>query len=352
LKLTAGQASVPANSAEFAAFQKLLAEKAPSTYFGSSGIEGQQQAAKRALVQQIGGTPEKLSAAISARTAASDINYKAAFEEIVKRDKGLRELWKNPYFKDEVGEAFKLAKAGGTTPIAKNMTQFLHFVKEGLDARLRSFSNPSQPAISNATKNAILDAKQKLLTWLETKNPPYQEARLAHVAASKPINQMKMGQELERALVAPATEAERATALANAIRKGETTVSKATGRPRIEDLTTEQRASLDALEAEFKRSADYGRLTGKGMQSMKERIRAAKLLPSGLFMPILSVARGWANRALGSGVEKGLEKAAVTATDPKAMARAMAQAQMKRGVPADIAYRAALAAVIEQGQSQ
>ena len=353
VNLTAGQASVPANSAEIAALQRLVSEgKAPSTYFGPAGVEGQQQLARRQAVQQIGGTPEKLAQAIASRKTTSDVNYEVAFNEVVKRDKGLRELWKNPYFHDEVGEAWKLMRAKGL-PLKGNLTEFLHFVKEGLDARLQTLTNPMQPAISKATKDAVLDAKAKLLTWLETKNPAYETARLEHALASKPINQMKVGQQLEQSLVAPATETERATAFANAVRQAENTVSKATGRPRIEDLTTQQRASLDAIESEFKRNAEYARLASKGAKNLPNRIGAPELPPTGFFQPFVSAARGWVNKALGTGLEKGLERTAASMTDPKALAKAMLAEQAKRGVSSDAARRAALAAALygtQQGQ--
>ena len=218
---------------------------------------------------------------------------------------------------------------------------------------MQTLTNPMQPAISKATKDAVLDAKAKLLTWLETKNPAYETARLEHALASKPINQMKVGQQLEQSLVAPATETERATAFANAVRQAENTVSKATSRPRIQDLTAEQRQSLDAIESEFKRNAEYARLASKGAKNLPNRIGAPELPPTGFFQPFVSAARGWVNKALGTGLEKGLERAAATMTDPKALAKAMLAEQAKRGVSSDAARRAALAAALygtQQGQ--
>lgn len=362
VNLTAGQASVPANSAEFAALQRLVAEKkAPSTYFGPSGIEGQQEAARLGAVRRdIAGTPDKLTEAMKARSLASDANYKEAFEHVVKRDKELRELWKNPYFKDEVGEAWKLMKAeaskrGEKMPLSKNLTQFLQFVKEGLDARLQTLSNPQLPAISKSSKDAVLTAKGKLISWLDARNPAYENARVTHSELSKPINQMKAGQDLERALVAPATEAERAGSFAGAVRRAETTVSKSTGKPRIEDLTPKQRATIDALKADFKRNADYKDLASKGGTNLEERIGAPELPPTGFFQPFVSAARGWVNKALGTGREAALERAAPVMTDPQAMARAMAKEMSKTahpGMTKDDLYRAALATLLEQGQQQ
>lgn len=332
VNLTSGQASVPANSAEFAALQRLVSEgKDPSRYFGPAGIEGEQQAARRASVQTIGKTPADLQAAILARKTASDSNYMQAFGTQIGRDKELRELWKNPYFRDEVGEAWKLAKSKGLSP-TKDLTEFLHFVKEGMDARLQTLNNPTAPAISNSTKKAIADAKDALVTWLGKKNPAYEAARLEHARLSKPINQMKVGQEIEQALVAPGTEAERVSAFSSAVRKAENTISKASGKPRIDDLTAAQRGLFDAIEEDFKRNAEYAALASKGGKNLEARIGAPQAPPTGWFQPIVSAARSWANRLLGSGHEKALERLAPIMENPAAMAKAMHDATPQQKV--------------------
>ena len=68
---TAGQAATNANSAEFSALQKIAAERDPSSYYGPSGIEGQQNAARIAALRTVGQTPQDLAAAIAERNAST-----------------------------------------------------------------------------------------------------------------------------------------------------------------------------------------------------------------------------------------------------------------------------------------
>lgn len=326
MNLTAGQASVPANSAEFAALQKLVSSKDPSSYFGAQGVQGEQEAARRASVQTIGKTPQDLAAAQATRSAAADTNYTLAYAQAVKADPELLRLANNPYFRDELPEAMKLAAAKGINP-KTNLTEFLQFVKEGIDAKIQGATKPDAPAISNATKAALTDAKNKLVTWLGSKNAAYDFARTEHARLSKPINQMKLGQELEQSLVAPVSEAERVAGFGGAVRKAETTISKATGAPRIEDLTPRQRKVLDVIEANLKLDADYKKLASAGMSNMESRIGVTEVPPTGIFQPMVSAARSWLNRLLGTGHEKALHKLApLMEKNPQQFAKIMQDA--------------------------
>ena len=321
LNLTAGQASVSANSPEFAALQQLVATREPAKY-GSLGIKSAQEQARGGAVQAIGKTPEALKAATAARKSVSDANYKAAFNQATMRDKELREIWKNPYFKKEVGEAWELAQSKGLSP-KDNLTEFLQFVKEGLDAKIQSATIPGAPAISKSVQSARQDIKSRLVGWLGARNPLYDKARLEHIAMSKPINQMKLGQEVQQAMSAPITGAERVAAFGAAVRRAENTVSKATGKPRIMDLTTAQLQSLKAVEESMALDATFKALARDGATNLQKRIDAEVVPPTGLFMPILSAARSWANRALGTGVERGLNRLNPLMSNPQELARLM-----------------------------
>jgi len=328
VRLTAGEAAVPANSAEFSAFQRAVAAEAPSKFYGPFGVKGQQAAARQDAVQSFGKTPAELEAAIAARTASSGQAYGAAFNQNIKGDPALVQIFSNPYVQDVVPEALKLAEAKGITS-KSNLTEFLHFIKEGLDAKLQAANNPNMPAISNAAKSAVQAAKTALTTWLGNKNPLYEAARLGHIAASKPINQMRIGQELEQALVAPATGMERAASFGAKARQAENTISKGSGNPRIEDLTPAQRKIVDAIEADFSRNQQFKDMAIAGRQSMEERIGAPSVPPTGMFQPLVSAARSWVNKGLGTGHAQALRRAAVVMDDPAEMAR-----QMQAATPA------------------
>ena len=351
LELNVGQASVPANSAEFAALQKLAASKDPSRYVGPQGVQGQQEAARRAAVQTVGKTPGDLHAAEAARSSASKVNYSAAYQQAIKGDPELARLSANPYFRDELPEALRLAEANGISP-KTNLTEFLQFVKEGIDSKIQAATKPDAPAISNATKAALTDAKNRLVTWLGKKNPAYEFARTEHARLSRPINQMKLGQELERALVAPATEAERVAGFGGALRKAETQISKATGGPRIEDLTPRQRKVMDAIEANLKLDADYKKLAGGGMSNLENRIGAPTAPPTGIFQPMLSAARSWLNTLLGSGHEKALHRLApIMEKDPQNFAKLMQAAtpQQRQAINSMLADYMARGATVAGG---
>lgn len=328
VKLTAGEASVPANSAEFAAFQKAAANEMPSKFYGPAGIKGQQAQARVDAVQSFGKTPADLDAAITARTATSNKNYGDAFQQQVNADPALAKMFQNPYVKDVLPEALKLAQANGISPKA-NLTEFLHFVKLGLDAKLQSANNASLPAISSAAKSTIQDAKENLVSWMGKKNLLYDAARVSHTSDSIPINQMRVGQELEQSLVAPATGAERAASFGNKVRQAENTASKGSGRPQIEALTDQQRKVVAAIEEDFLRNQQFKDLATAGKKGMEERIGAPVVPPTGMFQPMISAARSWVNKGLGTGHEQALRRAAEVMDNPQEMAR-----QMQAATPA------------------
>lgn len=325
VKLTAGEASVPANSAEFAAFQKAAANENASKFYGPIGVKGQQATARLDAVRSFGKTSTDLDAAVLARRAASTKNYGDAFQQKINADPALAKMMQNPYVKDALPEALKLAKANGISP-KSNLTEFMHFVKLGLDAKLQSANNPNLPAISGAAKKAIQDAQSNLVAWMGQKNPLYDAARTSHMAASKPINQMRVGQDLEQALVAPATGMERAASFGAKVRQAENTISKGSGNPRIQDLTSGQRKIVDAIEEDFLRNQQFKELAIAGKQGMEERIGAPTLPPTGFFQPAISAARSWVNKGLGTGHQQALKRAAEVMDNPQEMARLMREA--------------------------
>lgn len=328
VKLTAGEAAVPANSAEFSAFQMAVANENASKFYGPLGVKGQQAQARVDAVRSFGKTPTELEAAVASRSATSAKNYGDAFQQQINADPALAKMFQNPYVKDVLPEALKLAQANGISP-KSNLTEFLHFVKLGLDAKLQSANNANLPAISSAAKSTIQDAKENLVSWMGAKNPLYDVARVSHTADSIPITQMRVGQELERALVAPATGAERAASFGTKVRQAENTISKGSGKPQIEALTDPQRKIVSAIEEDFLRNQQFKDLAMAGKKGMEERIGAPVVPPTGMFQPVISAARSWVNKALGTGHEQALRRAAGVMDNPQEMAR-----QMQAATPA------------------
>jgi len=352
VNLNAGQASAPANSAEFAALNKLVSkDRTPSLSFGKGGIKGQQEAARLAAVQRFGGTPDELSTAIADRSARSGQAYQASFDNVVSEDAALKSLMKNPYLKAELTEAKTLVQANNNLreldglPARDSLTELLDFVKKGLDAKLEAGPATGGTAIAGATKSAVTGAKQALVRWMGKANPDYDAARLAHIQMSKPINQMKVMQDIEGALAAPGTGKERATSFSNAVSKVTKTISKSTGKPQIEALTPQQRLLLGSINDDFARNANYGELAQAGSgKSLERRIGAPVVPPSGFFSPIVSFGRSMANKTLGVGYESGLERLGPEMANPKKMAELMRNATPKQ--------RAIMDAMIERMISQ
>ena len=226
---TAAEAAVRAGSPEFSALQKIAAEHRPSVY---NDIAKAQEAARLAAIRGVGGTPAELEAAQAIRSASAAQNYGRAFETTIKADPTLAQLSKNPFFKEAIPDAVRLAKAKGVNP-KEEMTEFLHFIKLSLDKQL---TKTGDTALSRTEQNAVQNVKKLLAGWMSEKNPAYERARQIFENQSRPINEMQVGQELEKALIKPIGEGERAGVFATAMREAPRTIKKATGQPRFESL--------------------------------------------------------------------------------------------------------------------
>jgi hypothetical protein len=125
-------------------------------------------------------------AAKVARSAESKINYAKAFDTSINQIKGdpeLARLASNPYFKDAVAEASKLAEAKGLDPKV-NLTEFLHDIKLGLDKKLMT---QGESSLSAAQYRQVQKVKSELVDWLSRKNPDYDFGRITHAKASEAI---------------------------------------------------------------------------------------------------------------------------------------------------------------------
>ena len=129
-----------------------------------------------------------IEAAKAARHAVSTVNYGKAFDTalnaVSSKDATLGAIVENPFFRDAMPAAVKLAKAKGITP-SENVTEFLHDVKLGLDKKL---NNKGDLALDRPTYGEVLKVKKQLVEWLAKKNPDYELGRSQHQAASKLID--------------------------------------------------------------------------------------------------------------------------------------------------------------------
>ena len=328
--LTAGQAAVPANSAEFAALQKAVQQANPSAYAGT-GVEGAQEAARRALVQEVGQTPQALEAAQAARAADASRNYGAAYAQTVRADPQLAQMAQNPYFQDALTTAQKLAEAKGIDP-KNNLTEFLQLVKFGLDKQL---GKTGDTALVGEERKAAYAAKKELVDWMGRKNPAYESARQEFAAASKPINQMEVGQELEKTLVTPVGAGERPGVFANAVNNAGRTIKAATGPtggPRFdkleEVLTPEQVNKIQMVMRDLTQDAKFEELAGKGAGAVGKTIRrendVIKQVPT--MSSTVKIFNFLTRHLEGLGGDKAMKQLAIDMQSPKKMAQIMRDA--------------------------
>lgn len=263
---TAGQAATAAGRAEFAALQRSAERVKPSEYVERAD---EQNAARLGAVRTVGQDKAALVAAESERTAVAGPLYKEAYDTMVKRDPELRALWKNPYFREAIPDAWRLARANDVSPIA-DLAQFLQYVKLSLDKQV---SRVGDSALSSTEQRAVQGVKSKLVDWLERKNPAYAEARATFAEKSAPINQMEVGQYLENKLVpALSDEAKQsAAAYSGALRDAPGTIKRSTGGPRFQELTDiltpDQVRVLEGVRDDLARNARFDLLAQKGAKA-------------------------------------------------------------------------------------
>ncbi len=216
----------------------------------AKSVHAAQEAARAAEIGKIAQTPEALAAAEAARASSASANYGKAynniFNTVLTPDDELVQMAQNPFFKRAMSEVSDLAKAKGVD-FKTNPTQYLHYVKIGLDKLLGRTGDTS---LASTEKEAVTRLQKQLVKWMSEKNSAYGTARQVFQSESVPINQMQVGQELQKAL-AGATGKERATVFAGAARDAGRTIDKAVGGPAKESLgdilNPQQMASTDKV---------------------------------------------------------------------------------------------------------
>jgi hypothetical protein len=295
---TAGEAALPAASAEFSALQRQASDIAPSDYVARAD---QQNAARLAALRTVGQDETALEGARTARSAAADPLYAAARQQSVTSNATLEALLKRPSMDKAFSRAAELSKeqnqpfAIGQNQPARNVpstivsesgepaftTQIpatsqsypvnsLHNIKMALDDMVK---NPERFGIGASEVSAIKQTRNGFVKWLEGNVPKYGEARATYAEKSAPINQMQIGQYLERKLV-PAldeTARQKATTFATAVENAPGTIKQATGAPRFETLeqalTPDQVKVVESIRNDLARGVRFEDLAKKGAQA-------------------------------------------------------------------------------------
>lgn len=279
---TAAEAAAPAGSPEFSALQRIAREHKPTAF---EDIRKLQETARRGAVRAIGKDEAAVEAAKAARAAGPGKQYEELGVQIIKQDRTLEIISNTPAFKAAAQRARDVAKNSAAVAEAEgkqgipfeikdesgNITAYsakgLQYVKSVLDEMAESPTLRSQLGITGTEAGRIAGVKNTLVGWMNKNVPGWEKARLAYAAASKPINQMQVGQELEQALLKPIGEGERVGVFAGAMRDLPKTIKEATGKTfnideilEPENLQTVRNVLKDlARKAETERLATLGR---------------------------------------------------------------------------------------------
>lgn len=179
------------------------------------------------ILDKIAGTSDDLANAQNIRSANSGRLYTESFNVPVKANPELAQISKNKFFRKAMSDANNLAEAEGITA-KNNLTQYLHYVKEGLDKQLNVTDAVGKTALGRNETRVIGKVKRDLVDWLTKKNPKYNQARIQFEKDSIPINKMEVGNELKQAFTT-SLEKKSPAKFATAVRDINKTVKRATG---------------------------------------------------------------------------------------------------------------------------
>lgn len=371
---TAAQAAADANSAEFSALEELAAKRNPSDYFGPHGIEGQQNAARVAALRSVGKTPADITAAETARNAATGPMREGALKSAnivgVSTDRLLRQI-RGVESQPGIRASDVVSKSLGA--VKEKIAEFtnkdgfinakdLYTIRKELGNTIQTYAKETNNWDKRLTSGLERDLQRNIDDAIEAAGGTGWKNYLSTYAdMSKPINQMAIGQDLEKKLV-PALSDEakqRASVYANALREAPQTIKRATGQPRYDDLSQimepGQMATLGNVQKDLARDALTKQLASKGMEAARTRIGEAvpEAPPTGMFSPIISVTRGAYNRLTGHATDKIMEDLAAKMQNPQEMAKIMENATpMQRRALIDSLMRyqgAALPSIESQG---
>ncbi len=323
---TAGQATVGTGSAEFAALSDIAGSYKPTP---RDALLDAQQAARADKIKAIAQTPEDLAAAKAARKSQAATNYSASGAVKMAPDEELASLLERPSMQSALKRAESLAKEAGE-PFDLTSGQNMHYMKMAMDDLQ---SNPERFGIGATEVKAIGDTQRRFIDWIERNNEAYGKARSDFREASKPINQMVAGAELEKALTSGAGK-ERATAFTNKVRDITSIpeLQRKTGANRfgsIEDvLTAKQMGDVKGVARELSRDVELEKKVASGMRKATSVVGDfGQPHPMSVLDRGVMIANAIVRRASGHGSKKTMDALAELNLQPGGLAEAMRNAK-------------------------
>jgi len=328
-KPTAAQAASPLGVTQFSALGESAAKAAPTPYYAR---EEANKAARLNAMQSVGKTPADITAAVKARSAATEPLYTAAETRALRADPQLMQLADDPYIMQALPDALRLSKSQGVT-FDKNPVRYIHNVKISLDKML---TKTGETALARGERAQVMDVKKRLLGWLENKAPEYGQARTTFAEKSKPINQMEVGQYLEGKLTNALETGERANVFAAAVKDAAGTLKRATtseARYKVltDILTPDQAQVVNAIRDDLSRALSSKTQASKGAAAAPKATDIASAAQRGMRTPqllsrIATVANDILSRLRGKIDSKLAIQLATEMLDPQAAAAVMEKA--------------------------
>lgn len=332
---TAGEAAVPAGSTGFSALQRSASQvpgEAADAYVARTDT---QNAARIAGLRGIGQDEAALNAAAAERSRVTTPMYEAAREagdvdisQVVGQIDDL--MQKNPG-NPALMATFGQIRAGLTDGAGKirTNTQEIASALDGIKAALANKDNAFIQKQLTQIKNQLSDAI-----------PGYEAAQGKFAELSAPVNQMQIGQYLEKKLVPALDEQgkQKAAAFAQAVEDAPGTVKRATGAPRFEKLsdalTPEQMGIVNSVQQDLARLERLGTLSRAakgGPNAIDLATQSAEGITGGRLPNILNrtamIMNAIITRAEGKINKKLAAELAAEMLDPPQAAKSMEQAQ-------------------------
>lgn len=289
---TAGQAAVPAGSAEWSALQKSASELAPTDYLARADA---QKAAQINQLRTVGQTPAALASAEGTRSANALNNYGAAMTEGLDQDMAkamapqIENLMARPAMQDARADAVRWAKDNSKGAVDFGSLEGLDILKKSLDRQIAAVSKQGD-AMGKSDLRSLLQTKEDLLATIKELSPKYDAARAGFAKDSAPINQMRVGQYLENKLVpAIGDDAKlRAASFAGAVRDAPSTLRRSLdSAPRFQELSQvlnpQQVSAVNSVVDDLARNARFEGMAKLGTKAGQDAggIASASIMQAG-----------------------------------------------------------------------
>ena len=354
---TAGQAAVPAGSAEFSALQKIAATRDPSKFYG---IERAQEGARSQAIGDIAGDASTIAAAKTARSDATRPLREATFEATrptgVSTDKLLRQI------RGVESQPGIRASDVVSTTLGKVKEKIAEFSKDGfinakdlytIRKEIGNYIQQNADASKNWDKRLTgglqRDLQRNIDDAIEAAGGSQWKQYLSTYAEkSKPIEQMQLAQGLQAKLDPALGVKQRASGYSEALRKAGTEGD-------LNVMTPPQVNTLQMVSGDLSRDASMNAMAKQGQAEALRRIGAQvpEVGPTGFFDPKISFMRGAVNRVSGQATDRILNQLGKKMDNPQEMARIMREAkpfERKAIVDALMRYQGVAPQVMDEGR--